>query len=220
MATLFQLPSGRWRVQIRRKGRYISETFLRHRMPKTGPAKMRSGSTRRALEKSRSASTSLSSRRSWSMRRPHGVEVVTEEVFLARTALMLLGLIGKGKERDRRPTQDELDRLLKYLDRNNRPTMPVGRMVQFAIATAMRQEEICSITWKDIDVRKRIVVVRDRKDPSQRSATTRRCHSSAQRAWTLGRYGSGRNSLHRTPSAWFLTTGARLERRSGALAEI
>jgi integrase len=154
------------------------------------------------------------------MRRPHGVEVVTEEVFLARTALVLLGLIGKGKERDRRPTQDELDRLLKYLDRNNRPTMPVGRMVQFAIATAMRQEEICSITWKDIDVRKRIVVVRDRKDPSQRSATTRRCHSSAQRAWTLGRYGSGRNSLHRTPSAWFLTTGARLERRSGALAEI
>lgn len=102
------------------------------------------------------------------MRRPHGVEVVTEEVFLARTALVLLGLIGKGKERDRRPTQDELDRLLKYLDRNNRPTMPVGRMVQFAIATAMRQEEICSITWKDIDVRKRIVVVRDRKDPRQK----------------------------------------------------
>src|SRR5689334_11957601 len=30
MATLFQLPSGNWRVQIRRKGRYLSETFLRH----------------------------------------------------------------------------------------------------------------------------------------------------------------------------------------------
>ncbi len=30
MATIFQLPSGRWRVQVRRKGRYISETFLRH----------------------------------------------------------------------------------------------------------------------------------------------------------------------------------------------
>lgn len=108
------------------------------------------------------------------MRRPHGVEVVTEEVFLARTALVLLGLIGKGQERDRRPTQDELDRLLKYLDRNNRPTMPVGRMVQFAIATAMRQEEICSITWKDIDVRKRIVVVRDRKDPRQKVGNDRK----------------------------------------------
>lgn len=55
----------------------------------------------------------------------HGIEVVPEEVFLARTALKLLGLIGKGKERDRRPTQDELDRPLKYLDRNNRLTMPI-----------------------------------------------------------------------------------------------
>ncbi len=32
----------------------------------------------------------------------------------------------------------------------------------------MRQEEICSITWKDVDVRSRIVIVRDRKDPRQK----------------------------------------------------
>lgn len=29
MATYSKLPSGAWRVQIRRKGRYISETFLK-----------------------------------------------------------------------------------------------------------------------------------------------------------------------------------------------
>ena len=29
MATITKLPSGAWRVQIRRKGRYASETFLR-----------------------------------------------------------------------------------------------------------------------------------------------------------------------------------------------
>jgi integrase len=76
--------------------------------------------------------------------------------------LNLLGLIGKGKEGDRRPTEDKLERLLKYLDCNNRLTMSVGGMVQFVIATAMWQDEICSITWKDVDARRRIVIVRDR----------------------------------------------------------
>ena len=41
----------------------------------------------------------------------------------------------------------------------------MGRIVRFAIASAMRQEEICSITWDDVDLGKRIVTVRDRKDP-------------------------------------------------------
>lgn len=38
----------------------------------------------------------------------HGLEVPTEQVTLARLALLRLGLIGKGTERDRRPTPDEL----------------------------------------------------------------------------------------------------------------
>lgn len=29
MATYSKLPSGTWRVQVRRKGRYIGETFLK-----------------------------------------------------------------------------------------------------------------------------------------------------------------------------------------------
>ncbi|MGL5010778.1 MAG: hypothetical protein ACRC6I_12925 [Paracoccaceae bacterium] len=29
MPTIAKLPSGSWRVQVRRKGRYVSETFLR-----------------------------------------------------------------------------------------------------------------------------------------------------------------------------------------------
>jgi len=30
MATFTKLNSGSWRVQVRRKGRYVSETFIRH----------------------------------------------------------------------------------------------------------------------------------------------------------------------------------------------
>jgi hypothetical protein len=44
----------------------------------------------------------------------HGIAVYPEEVKLARVALSRLGLVGKGVERDRRPTQDELTRLIVY----------------------------------------------------------------------------------------------------------
>src|SRR6266581_4650597 len=38
----------------------------------------------------------------------HGIEVSGEEARLARVALSHLNLVGRGKARDRRPTQDEL----------------------------------------------------------------------------------------------------------------
>ncbi len=42
----------------------------------------------------------------------HGPPVKVEPIDLARIALKRLGLVGKGHERDRRPTQEELDRLI------------------------------------------------------------------------------------------------------------
>ena len=59
--------------------------------------------------------------------------------MLARVALRRLGLIGKGDERDRRPTQNELDRIIDYVDSNPRQAIPLGRIIKFAIATAMRR---------------------------------------------------------------------------------
>lgn len=43
----------------------------------------------------------------------HGLEIRVEGVDLARVALKRLGLIGKGIERDRRPTTAELGRLFR-----------------------------------------------------------------------------------------------------------
>lgn len=99
----------------------------------------------------------------------HGVEVPTEQVMLARVALRRLGLIGKGQERDRRPTQDELVRIIAYNDNNPRQGIPVGRMVKFAVATAMRQEEICTLRWADVDFGTSLATVRNRKDPRRKS---------------------------------------------------
>jgi integrase len=95
----------------------------------------------------------------------HGIVTPTDVVLLARTALRRLGLIGKARERDRRPTQDELDRIIAYVEANPRQMIPLGRIVRFAIATAMRLDEICQLELQDVDLEGRIAVVRDRKDP-------------------------------------------------------
>jgi integrase len=95
----------------------------------------------------------------------HGITTPTETVMLARVALHRLGLVGKGNERDRRPTQSELDRIIAYSDENPRQLIPLGRIIEFAVATAMRLDEICRLQLEDVDLPGRLATVRDRKDP-------------------------------------------------------
>ncbi|MGB6400472.1 MAG: site-specific integrase, partial [Bradyrhizobium sp.] len=98
----------------------------------------------------------------------HGIEVSVDCVQLARAALKHLGLVGKSNERDRRPTQDELDQLIGYAESNPHQFIPLGRIIRFAVATAMRQAEICRIEWSHVDMKKRTVTIRDRKDPRRK----------------------------------------------------
>lgn len=95
----------------------------------------------------------------------HGIEVSAEEVRLARYAMKHLGLVGKSEERDRRPTEDELGELIEYFETNPRQVIPMGRIVRYAVATTMRQEEICRPDWPDVDMKTRVLIIRDRKDP-------------------------------------------------------
>ena len=95
----------------------------------------------------------------------HGITVNTENLRLARIALSRLDLIGRSNERNRRPTDDELEALLDYFDNKTNMIIPMGRVVRFAIATAMRLEEIFKIEWSDVNLKTRIVTIRDRKDP-------------------------------------------------------
>jgi hypothetical protein len=43
----------------------------------------------------------------------------------------------------------EIDRIVAALENNPKQIIPVGRIVRFAIATALRQEEIARIRWED-----------------------------------------------------------------------
>ena len=77
----------------------------------------------------------------------HGIPVNTQAVDLARVALRRLGLVGSPAERERRPTEAELERLYAHFDQNDRLTIPMTRVIKFAIATAMRLDEIFRIEW-------------------------------------------------------------------------
>lgn len=107
----------------------------------------------------------------------HGLKVSGEQVDLARLALKRLGIVGKGRVRDRRPWPDEITQLIDYFESNERQLIPVGRLIRFAIATAMRQDEICRLdlthfrTFGDssTDVRKSpIMDIRNVRFPSSR----------------------------------------------------
>ena len=104
----------------------------------------------------------------------HGLPVKVEPIDLARIALKRLGLIGKSNERDRRPTEEEIARLVAHFEGNERQLIPMGRIIQFAIATAMRQEEICRVTWSDLNARTKMLTIRDRKDPRAKKGNDQR----------------------------------------------
>lgn len=74
----------------------------------------------------------------------------------------------RSSERTRRPTTEELDRLIAHFEANPRQKIPVGILIRFAVASGMRLGEICRIEAADVDPLKRTVVIRRRKHPDPR----------------------------------------------------
>ena len=90
---------------------------------------------------------------------------IGDMIAQARPMLRRLKLIAKPKERTRRPTDDELDRLRAYWRYPRSKELPMADILAFAIGTAMRLGEITSIRWSDVDFDKKLVLVRDSKHP-------------------------------------------------------
>ncbi|MBK5120864.1 site-specific integrase [Burkholderia sp. R-69980] len=89
----------------------------------------------------------------------------------ARKVLKRLGATGKSAKRDRRPTLDELDKVLTHFDgvRKRRPdSAPMRDLTVFALFSTRRLEEMCRIEWKDLDEEGSRVLVRDLKHPGQK----------------------------------------------------
>ncbi|MBS3997434.1 MAG: site-specific integrase [Hydrogenophaga sp.] len=84
----------------------------------------------------------------------------------ARPLLSHMGLIGGGGKRERRPTEDELHALVAWLASERGQVY--ADVVLFAVATALRRGEVMRVAWADLDVDKKMLLVRDRKDPRQK----------------------------------------------------
>ncbi|VTO18120.1 hypothetical protein [Brevundimonas vancanneytii] len=50
----------------------------------------------------------------------------------------------------------------------------MGTVIRFAIATAMRQEEIFKVVWDDYTARTKMLTIRDRKDPREKTGNDQR----------------------------------------------
>ncbi|EGR0803794.1 MULTISPECIES: site-specific integrase [Vibrionaceae] len=82
--------------------------------------------------------------------------------------LVTYGLIGRSDRRDRRPTQEELRKMEKGLEKrqNHRAAhIPLVDIFHISILTCMRLSEICRVTWNDLDMASSTLTIRDRKDP-------------------------------------------------------
>jgi integrase len=116
-----------------------------------------------------------------------GYEVNPHAMADARKVLKKLGYNMKSRERDRRPTLDELDKLLTHFSgiQTRRPTsINMLKMTAFALFSTRRQEEITRIQWADLDERGQRVLVRDMKNPGQKIGNDVWCHLPPE-AWAI-----------------------------------
>lgn len=83
-------------------------------------------------------------------------------VGAARPLLHYAQLISGGGRRTRRPNEDELARVVSYIQERN-PV--VAAAVEVAAITGLRRGELARIVWADLDELRKAVLVRQRKHP-------------------------------------------------------
>ncbi|MEZ0526916.1 tyrosine-type recombinase/integrase [Pseudomonas sp. Env-73] len=105
----------------------------------------------------------------------------------ARRVLRKLGYNLKSRERDRRPTLDELGRVLTHYQamQERRPTViNMLKVVGFALFSTRRLDEITRIRWADVDEAGQRVLVRDMKNPGQKIGNDVWCYLPDE-AWHI-----------------------------------
>lgn len=89
----------------------------------------------------------------------------------ARIVLKKLGKTSKSRQRNRRPSLEELDLYMEHFSigaKRGASSIPMPAIIAFAIFATRRQEEIASIRWEDLDEAGSRVLVRDMKHPGEK----------------------------------------------------
>ncbi|WP_245006772.1 site-specific integrase [Pseudomonas mandelii] len=116
-----------------------------------------------------------------------GYEVDPLAMSDARKVLRKLGMVSKSKERNRRPTLDELDKLMQHffeMQTRRKAQIDMPKLIAFAIFSTRRQEEITRICWEDLDESRQAILVRDMKNPGQKIGNNVWCHLPDE-AWAI-----------------------------------
>ncbi|VVE49180.1 integrase/recombinase [Pandoraea communis] len=90
---------------------------------------------------------------------------VPDVIGKARPMLHHLRLIGSSGKRERRPTADEIARIMAWDREHPEYTLPLADVIEINGQSGFRRGEIFRIEWRDLDEINRMVLVRDRKDP-------------------------------------------------------
>lgn len=126
----------------------------------------------------------------------------------ARVVLKKLGQSGRSNKRDRRPTIEEVDRILCYygdMEARERAAIPMREVILFALFSTRRQEEITRITWEDYGGDR--VLVRDMKHPGQKIGNDTWCDLPPEARRVVDALKRGKGQIfpfnHRSVSASF-----------------
>lgn len=259
MASVTELPSGSWRVQIRRKGhKPINETFSTERLAKafakkketqleqikaTGGIKPEKGLTfadciddylanSRELQRSAMAiykrlkaaigSVSLVDvsydfltifAQERMVGKSSGVTVAGDlslitsvlkyckkkrkldvDAYAADKVRKELGEDHKIKSEELEiiPTEDELEKIVRYFENDRLRIIDMPPLIRFAVATGMRQEEICRILIEDVDRNPESpsVLIRERKHPKEKLSRNERVPLLPE-AWVIAQQAMG-----------------------------
>lgn len=87
---------------------------------------------------------------------------------IARPTLEHLQLIGPGRHRDRRPTREEIVKIFEWFAEHPEREQAMPDVIRVAMKSAFRRGELFRLTWSDLDVERRLALVRDRKHPRQK----------------------------------------------------
>ncbi|MFT0866002.1 tyrosine-type recombinase/integrase [Pseudomonas sp. CAM1A] len=116
-----------------------------------------------------------------------GYEVDPHAMPDARKVLRKMGAVSKSRERSRRPTKDELDKILKYFEEmrdRRKQEIDMLRVVLFALFSTRRQEEITRIRWDALNEKDQSALITDMKNPGQKYGNDVWCHLPDE-AWRI-----------------------------------
>ena len=112
--------------------------------------------------------STLSTVLSWA-RSARQLDVDPRVALDARKALAHRGLDTRSQERDREPSDAELERLFAYWAAKPRMRNDMQTVCRFLLATGMRIGEVEGLRIEDIDPTVPSIIIRDRKDPRRKA---------------------------------------------------